>query len=220
MSPGRRHGDAGGQGRGRSAGRDRDGQRSSNTSPLDRRAILQRAAAQTGRPYRRREIQARLTDDRGRSAGRGYYEAQASLDETAADGVDLGDRRAGRPARRASRRAADSLPGSIDDADSDRTRSARPTRICSRTRRRDIERALKRQGYARCHGAVHDGSFRPDGQSLVVDFHDQPRRQVFRRSAGVAADLQLSPPWLREAIARQARERSSTRSASRPGLPR
>lgn len=140
-----------------------------NSSPLADASVLDRAGAMAGRPYRRREIETRLTAIEDDLRNRGYYEAQASLVATPADGgVTLHMNVQAGPRVELRVEPAGSLPGSMADlipvarersADQDLLEDARA----------NIEALLKRQGYDKAT-APFTSVLSPDGRTLVVTF--------------------------------------------------
>ncbi len=170
-----------------------------NASPLTDADVLNRAEAQPGRPYRRRDIETRLTEIEDDLRSRGYYEAQASLDGTpAAGGVAVSVNVQAGPRVELRVEPAGSLPGSIDALiPIERQRSVDQDLL--EDAQANIEAALKRQGYA---NATAPFTTEPsaDGAVLVVTFRiDRGARHVVDR-IDLPPGLSVPDPELRKLV--------------------
>lgn len=132
--------------------------------------VLQRVQARTGQPFRRRQIETRLTEIEDLLRARGYYEAQASLQftQTATDRVDVVIGVDPGPRVELRIEPAGALPGSVEELiPIRRLRSADQDLL--EDSKNSIERALRHQGYTRA-SAMFDRALAADGRSLVVTY--------------------------------------------------
>ena len=139
-------------------------------SVIEAAEVLRRAQARVGQPFRRRQIETRLTEIEDLLRARGYYEAQASLQFTqaATDRVDvvIGVDPGPRVELRIEPEGA--LPGPVEELiPIRRLRSADQDLL--EDSKNSIERALRRQGYTRA-SAAFDRAVAADGRSLVVTY--------------------------------------------------
>jgi outer membrane protein assembly factor BamA len=176
-----------------------------NASPLSDASVLRRTASAPGQPYRRRELETRLTEIEDELRTRGYYEAQSTIEATpGADGVDLviGIQAGPRVELRVT--PPDVVPGDIDElipveqqrsADEDLLEDARA----------NIEAALKREGYAEAT-APFTRELSADGTVLVVSFAVSRGPRYFVERVDVPPGLSISEALLRDRIAIKAGE--------------
>jgi outer membrane protein assembly factor BamA len=170
-----------------------------NSSPLSDTTVLNRAAASAGSPYRRRDIQSRLTAIEDDLRNRGYYEAQATIAEArTAAGVALTLNIQAGPRVELRVEPPGALPGSAGElipiarersADQDLLEDARS----------NIESVLKRDGYAEA-SAPFTSELSADRQVLTVSFTITrgPRHYVER--VELPPGLSISEPVLRKLI--------------------
>jgi outer membrane protein assembly factor BamA len=171
----------------------------SNTSPLADANVLSRAGAASGRPYRRREIQTRLNAIEDDLRGRGYYEAQAAIEEAStATGVALKINIEAGPRVELRVEPSGALPGSTGDlipigrersADQDLLEDARAR----------IEGVLKRDGYAEA-SAPFTSVLSPDGKVLLVTFTINRGARHYIERLDIPSSLSVPEPILRKLI--------------------
>jgi outer membrane protein assembly factor BamA len=139
-------------------------------SPLTADAVLRTAGASVGQPFRRRAIDAALSDLEDSLRARGYYEAEATLSVTPfADGVDVVVGLDAGP-RVEVRIEPDPqvLPGKLDDLVPIRRQRSADLDLLEDAQQA-IERGLRRDGYADVR-ASFTRELSPDGSLLVVTF--------------------------------------------------
>ena len=170
-----------------------------NSSPLSDDTVLNRAAASPQSPYRRRDIQARLTAIEDDLRRRGHYEAQATMAEArTAAGVALTLTIQAGPLVELRVEPPGALPGSTDDlipvarersADQDLLEDARA----------NIEGVLKRDGYAEA-AAPFTSVLDPARQVLLITFTISrgPRHYVER--VELLPGLSIAAPTLQKLI--------------------
>lgn len=132
--------------------------------------VLRRTQAQPGQPFRRRQIETRLTEIEDDLRTRGYYEAQTSLQftQTGPTSVDIVIRVETGPRVELRVEPESALPDRVDNLiPIRRLRSADQDLL--EDSKYAIERALRRQGYANA-SATFDRAVSPDGRSVVITF--------------------------------------------------
>jgi outer membrane protein assembly factor BamA len=170
-----------------------------NGSPLSDTDVLRRTGALAGQPYRRRQLETRLTEIEDDLRARRYYEAQASL-EVAAEGgvVDLVVDVVAGPRVELRVEPAAALPGDVDDLiPIERQRSADLDLL--EDARSNIERGLRRDGYATA-SAPFTRQLSADGATLVITFDISRGARFFVDTVDVPASLQLPQSTLRGLI--------------------
>jgi len=155
--------------------------------------VIRRTETQSGKPFRRREIDTRLTELEDDLRDRGHYAAQVTLDaRPVASGMDVTiDIDAG-PLVRVRVEPPNALPGRLDElipvkrlrsADQDLLEDARGA----------IERELRKDGYANAE-APFSSELSADGSVLVITFRIArgPRFYVERIDPPASSELPLS----------------------------
>ena len=171
-----------------------------NTSPLADADVLERAGAVPGRPYRRREIQSRLTQIEDDLRSRGYYEAQASIEETpTASGVAVKVNVHAGPRVELRVSPSGALPGGTDELIPIKRERSADQDLLEDARAR-IEGVLRREGYAKA-SAPFTSVLSTDGQVLLVTFTiDRGARHHVER-LDLPPGLSVPEPILRKLIA-------------------
>lgn len=159
-------------------------------SPRSPSAILREATAEAGRPFRRREIETALTAIEEDLRGRGYYEAQLTLQATPGPegvdvvlGVDTG------PIVEVRVVPESALPGSLDTLVPIRSIGSADQDLLEDSRVR-IERALRAQGYWKA-SAPFTRSLEEDGELLVITFTIDRGPRYYVEGIEIAAGLTL-----------------------------
>jgi len=171
-----------------------------NTSPLADADVLERAGAVPGHPYRRREFQSRLTQIEDDLRSRGYYEAQASIEETpTASGVAVKVNVYAGPRVELHVNPSGALPGGIDELIPVKRERSADQDLLEDARAR-IEGVLRREGYAKA-SAPFTSVLSADGHVLLVTFTiDRGARHHVER-LDLPQGLSVPEPILRKLIA-------------------
>jgi outer membrane protein assembly complex protein YaeT len=161
--------------------------------------VVRRTGTATGQPFRRRDVESALTLLEDDLRGRGYYEAQATVQtERSLAGVDLVITVDAGPLVELRVTPSDALPGDIDDlipvrrlgsADQDLLEDARAT----------IERALRAQGYWRA-AAPFTRVVDPNANRLVITFTVTRGPRYYVDRVDLPAGLSLSASAIRTLI--------------------
>jgi outer membrane protein insertion porin family len=165
-------------------------------SPRPANDIISESRTGVGAPYRRREIEAALTVIEEDLRGRGYYEAQLTLQATPSPaGVDIVIGVSTGPRVEVRVRPESALPGSLDELIPIRLLGSVDQDLLDDSRAR-IENALRAQGYWKA-SAPYTRDVEQDGALLVVTFSIErgPRYDVAR--VEVPAGLALPQEQIR-----------------------
>jgi outer membrane protein insertion porin family len=160
-------------------------------SPRSAAEIIRQARASVGAPYRRREIEAALTAIEEDLRGRGFYEAQLTLQASpVADGVDVVIGVNTGPRVEVRVQPDNVLPGSVDELIPIRLLGSADQDLLEDSRAR-IERGLRAQGFWKA-SAPFTRAVEQDGALLVITFTIErgPRYDV----AGVELPSGLALP--------------------------
>lgn len=138
-------------------------------SPRSAEEIIRQAQAASGSPFRRREIEAALTALEEDLRGRGYYEAQLTLQASPVpDGVDIVIGVNTGPRVEVRIQPENVMPGSVDELVPIRLLGSADQDLLEDSRAR-IERALRAQGYWKAT-APFTRAVEQDGMLLVITF--------------------------------------------------
>jgi outer membrane protein insertion porin family len=160
-------------------------------SPRSADEIIRQSQTAEGAPYRRREIEAALTAIEEELRGRGYYEAQLTLQASATpEGVDVVIGVNTGPRVEVRVQPENMLPGNLDELVPIRLVGSADQDLLEDSRAR-IERALRAQGYWKA-SAPFTRAFEQNGALLVITFTIDrgPRYDV----AGVELPSNLALP--------------------------
>jgi outer membrane protein insertion porin family len=172
----------------------------SGRSPLDPDTVLKRAGARAGEPFRRRAIEAALSDLEEELRARGYYEAQATLlFQRASEAVDVNIRLDAGP-RVEIRIEPDPglLPGRLDEVIPIRRQQSADQDLLEDSQHA-IEGRLQREGYADA-AVSFTRELSPDGLVLVVTFRIDRGPRYYVERFDLPAGLALSPAELETLI--------------------
>lgn len=169
-------------------------------SPLRAEDVLKRADARPGRPFRRREIETRLTAIEDELRAQGYYEVQAALEWTPSPaGVDVQLSVQAGPRVEVRLTSAEPLPRGLDDLIPVRRQRSVDIDLLEDSKAA-IEQALRRDGYAAATVAF-SRSPNADGTVLDVVFTVTRGPRFYVERLDLPASSSLPSATIRELIA-------------------
>lgn len=168
-------------------------------SPRPDADIISAARATVGMPYRRREIAIALNEIEEDLRGRGYYEAQLTLQSTTtAEGVDIVINVSPGPRVEVRVVPSSALPGNVDDLVPIRRLGSADQDLLEDSRAR-IERALRAEGYWK-GTAPFTRSVEQDGALLVITFTIDRGQRYYVERVELPAGLALPPTQTRDLL--------------------